>query len=227
MERKFLIIARHGQKPADGSDTIVPEAIPQLYSAASKFPGREIGETGIDASNAFLEYSGAQRTLATGKVLYAGASQITLPRTVHFAMGIPVETSENPLLNFKDLKFDKDEFMRMTEPVWIDLWMRNPENPAQLSEGTTPFREIYERRKEVAGRAVERLKNGSNLGILVSHAGFAEAVTMGLIGKVVPPEEIGGAFKMGDYATLTCDYNPASGNVSNRILTKGDFVKRL
>ena len=224
-DRKIILIGRHGkapQRPEGGSeDTLVPEAISEIYTNTGIPLQAIVEELGIKPETTFLRHTDAVRTKYTGQAVLIGA------------FNMQPSSGENPPKSQEDLaKYDGLKLINTAEESnlnigkdicnikiykqhefgpGMDYWLKNPDATEHEGEKIQSYRSVDARCREGMKNSIATLvQNNKDLGVLVTHTTITEPIAVALInsGRKIPVEkisDIGGTFKMAEFAQLVID----------------------
>jgi hypothetical protein len=230
MNRKFLLIGRHGecpqlQPPKTGSiDMLYPASVQRMYEN-----GEGISDLICTAEGkTFVRHSNKIRTVHSAQAMLAGIFGL-----VPSVLGPkPDDEAHLEHYDWSGYDFSMDMAMCMPSPFCnndvymknkgdptenINFWLQNPYASWHPSEDSTdggrlivPYAVLDGIVSNAARGQLEKLdKNGYGFGMNITHSGIPEAYAIGLINAGRTPitdvADIGGPFGMEEFALLTIE----------------------
>jgi hypothetical protein len=227
VQRKILLIGRHGkapQKPEGGSvDELVPGAVKEIYDAVGVPLQAEVAEMETSSARAFLERSNKIRTEYTGQAVLVGAFNmlpegdgIHPPENQEHLAQYPglrevLTIADNPGLIVANPNINLEVYKRDGPAANINYGLANPQATEHEGVPIEPFVDLTKRLNASTKIALERLtERPYDFGVMVTHATMVEPALIDMINSarstpLQNAEEIGGAFSMAEFANLTLD----------------------
>ena len=232
MNRQIIMIGRHGvapQKPEGGSeDKLIDETVSDIYQRV----GVPLKEHGFSKGVSFLLHSPAKRTRMTGESVLVGAlsleGEIGKPESVEdlakYDFG-GLDVGQEEMLSLDANKCSFKVYKRDGAGTNVDYWLANPTATEHEGENIVPYVQVKENLVGCLAGSVERLRNGMDFGVIVTHGSLAEPTVIELINSArqAPVEkvaDIGGSFGMAEFAQL--DIEESNGIYRARLNLRGE-----
>lgn len=216
------MITRQGFTERQNGDDVEDKSlsswsIGNLYKQAKvAFKNYSEGNVGLEGNRFFISHSSRKRTRYTGIARIAGAfGYEPIPACQKDLDRVPIERNAigvDKRLDFSDIVFN-DEALREGEGEYISNWIANSKSQELEGVKITPFDNLVRSRSPCLTRALNRLKSGKDIGVLVGHGGICESLLVGAVNSARPDNpvrdisEIGGPMTPESFALIEFQYD--------------------